>query len=124
MTHIYFFHPNKFCLRSGISVVGRDYYGVFPLKGKPLNVREATHAQIMKNEEIKNVVEILGLKFGVTYDETNIKTLRYGHLMIMADQDHDGSHIKGLVINFIHRKFIAQHHFFIHTISTIPYKNW
>jgi len=44
----------------------------------------------------------MGLKFGVTYDETNIKTLRYGHLMIMADQDHDGSHIKGLVINFIH----------------------
>lgn len=34
--------------------------------------------------------------------QENIKTLRYGHLMIMADQDHDGSHIKGLVINFIH----------------------
>ena len=75
---------------------------MFPLKGKPLNVREATHAQIMKNDEIKNIVEILGLKFGVQYDESNIKTLRYGHLMIMADQDHDGSHIKGLVINFIH----------------------
>ena len=44
----------------------------------------------------------MGLKHGVTYDETNIKTLRYGHLMIMADQDHDGSHIKGLIINFIH----------------------
>ena len=56
----------------------------------------------MKNEEIMNVVEIMGLKFNVTYTEENIKTLRYGHLMIMADQDHDGSHIKGLVINFIH----------------------
>lgn len=44
----------------------------------------------------------MGLKFGVEYNDTNIKTLRYGHLMIMADQDHDGSHIKGLVINFIH----------------------
>eukprot|EP00579_Thalassiosira_antarctica_P002668 CAMPEP_0201875748 /NCGR_PEP_ID=MMETSP0902-20130614/7629_1 /ASSEMBLY_ACC=CAM_ASM_000551 /TAXON_ID=420261 /ORGANISM="Thalassiosira antarctica, Strain CCMP982" /LENGTH=1508 /DNA_ID=CAMNT_0048402857 /DNA_START=105 /DNA_END=4631 /DNA_ORIENTATION=+ len=87
---------------SGLSVVGRDYYGVFPLKGKPLNVRDASHAQIMKNEEIMNVVEIMGLKFNVTYTEENIKTLRYGHLMIMADQDHDGSHIKGLVINFIH----------------------
>jgi len=87
---------------SGLSVVGRDYYGVFPLKGKPLNVRDATHAQIMKNEEIMNLVEIMGLKFGTTYDETNVKSLRYGHLMIMADQDHDGSHIKGLVINFIH----------------------
>ena len=87
---------------SGISVVGRDYYGVFPLKGKPLNVREATQAQVIKNDEIKNVVDIMGLKFGTVYDEDNIKTLRYGHLMIMADQDHDGSHIKGLIINFIH----------------------
>jgi len=87
---------------SGLSVVGRDHYGVFPLKGKPLNVREASHKQIIGNEEIKNVVEIMGLKFGTQYDESNVKTLRYGHLMIMADQDHDGSHIKGLVINFIH----------------------
>jgi DNA topoisomerase-2 len=87
---------------SGLSVIGRDYYGVYPLKGKPLNVRDATHAQVMKNEEIKNVIDILGLKHGVQYDEENIKTLRYGHLMIMADQDHDGSHIKGLIINFIH----------------------
>ena len=47
-------------------------------------------------------VEIMGLKFNATYTEENIKTLRYGSLMIMADQDHDGSHIKGLVINFIH----------------------
>jgi len=44
----------------------------------------------------------MGLKFNTTYTEENIKTLRYGSLMIMADQDHDGSHIKGLVINFIH----------------------
>ncbi|EED89878.1 DNA topoisomerase [Thalassiosira pseudonana CCMP1335] len=87
---------------SGLSVVGRDFYGVFPLKGKPLNVRDATHSQIMKNEEIMNLVEIMGLKFGTTYTEENIKSLRYGHLMIMADQDHDGSHIKGLIINFIH----------------------
>lgn len=39
---------------SGISVVGRDYYGVFPLKGKPLNVRDAKLTQVMNNEEIKN----------------------------------------------------------------------
>eukprot|EP00536_Pseudo-nitzschia_multiseries_P013725 jgi/Psemu1/320513/estExt_fgenesh1_pm.C_6050001 len=87
---------------SGLSVIGRDYYGVYPLKGKPLNVRDATHAAVVKNEEIKNVVDILGLKYGTVYTEDNIKELRYGHLMIMADQDHDGSHIKGLIINFIH----------------------
>ena len=85
---------------SGLSIVGRDYYGVFPLKGKLLNVREASHTQIMKNEEIQNICKILGLRHGVEYEDTN--SLRYGHLMIMADQDHDGSHIKGLLINFIH----------------------
>lgn len=84
----------------GLSVVGRDYYGVFPLRGKLLNVREASHTQIMKNEELNNLVKILGLKHGQDYSTT--KGLRYGHLMIMADQDHDGSHIKGLVINWIH----------------------
>ncbi|ETK71439.1 hypothetical protein F441_21807 [Phytophthora nicotianae CJ01A1] len=84
----------------GLAVVGRDYYGVFPLRGKMLNVREASHSQILKNDEIQNVVKILGLKYGQKYEST--KGLRYGHLMIMADQDHDGSHIKGLVINLIH----------------------
>ena len=101
---LFFTSVIKFWIRSGLSVVGRDYYGVFPLKGKPLNVRDATIAQVSKNEEIKYVVDILGLKYGVEYDEQNIKSLRYGHLMIMADQDHDGSHIKGLLINLIHRK--------------------
>lgn len=85
---------------SGLAVVGRDHYGVFPLKGKPLNAREASHAQIMKNEEIQNIVKIMGLKFGTVYE--NVNDLRYGKLMIMADQDHDGSHIKGLIINFLH----------------------
>lgn len=85
---------------SGLGVIGRDFYGVFPLKGKLLNVREAAHAQIMKNEEVQNIAKILGLTFGREYTDTS--TLRYGHLMIMTDQDHDGSHIKGLLINFIH----------------------
>lgn len=90
---------------SGIAVVGRDYYGVFPLRGKLLNVRDASKAIVAKNVEIQHLVDILGLKYGTTYDETNVKSLRYGHLMIMTDQDTDGSHIKGLVINFIHSKF-------------------
>ncbi|XP_002972906.2 DNA topoisomerase 2 isoform X2 [Selaginella moellendorffii] len=85
---------------SGISVVGRNHYGVFPLRGKLLNVREATHKQIMDNAEITSIKQILGLQQGKGYENT--KSLRYGHLMIMTDQDHDGSHIKGLIINFIH----------------------
>ncbi|CAO2827778.1 unnamed protein product [Amaranthus hypochondriacus] len=88
---------------SGLSVVGRNYYGVFPLRGKLLNVREASAKQISENAEINNLKKILGLKQGEKYDkDSSLKLLRYGHLMIMADQDHDGSHIKGLLINFIH----------------------
>jgi DNA topoisomerase-2 len=89
---------------SGIAVVGRDYYGCFPLRGKLLNVRDADTKKIKENEEIKNLVDIMGLKYEVQYDVSNIKSLRYGKLMIMSDQDVDGSHIKGLVINFIHSK--------------------
>ncbi|XP_042515857.1 DNA topoisomerase 2-like isoform X3 [Macadamia integrifolia] len=85
---------------AGISVVGRNHYGVFPLRGKLLNVREANHKQIMDNAEIQNIKKILGLQHGKVYD--SVKSLRYGHLMIMTDQDHDGSHIKGLLINFFH----------------------
>ena len=82
---------------AGLTVVGRDRFGVFPLKGKLLNVREAKTTQITNNAEITNIKQILGLKSGQHYDDAS--SLRYGHVMIMADQDHDGSHIKGLVIN-------------------------
>lgn len=88
---------------AGFGVVGRDKYGVFPLRGKMLNVREATHKQIMENAEINNLVKILGLQYKKIYKSVeDLKSLRYGKLMIMTDQDQDGSHIKGLLINFIH----------------------
>ena len=85
---------------SGLSVIGRNRYGVFPLKGKLLNVREATHKQMMANQEITNLKKIIGLQQNKTYTDT--KSLRYGRVMIMTDQDHDGSHIKGLIINLFH----------------------
>ena len=85
---------------SGLSVVGRDKYGVFPLKGKVMNVKDASMEQIMKNMEITNFKKILGLETGKKYKNT--KSLRYGKVMIMTDQDHDGSHIKGLVMNIFH----------------------
>ncbi|KAJ3203013.1 DNA topoisomerase 2 [Entophlyctis luteolus] len=84
---------------SGLGVVGRDYYGVFPLRGKLLNVREAASSQILNNAEITYLKQIIGLKQGKKYENTN--DLRYGHIMIMTDQDHDGSHIKGLIINLL-----------------------
>ncbi|KAI9823498.1 MAG: DNA topoisomerase 2 [Sarea resinae] len=84
---------------AGRSVVGADEFGVFPLRGKLLNVRDASIDQISKNTEIQNIKTFLGLQHKKEY--TDAKSLRYGHLMIMTDQDHDGSHIKGLLINFL-----------------------
>lgn len=85
---------------AGLSVIGRDKFGVFPLKGKLLNVRDASNVSVMNNAEIQNIMKIMGLNIGRTYTDTS--QLRYGHIMIMTDQDHDGSHIKGLIINFLH----------------------
>ncbi|KAI1478458.1 type II DNA topoisomerase [Daldinia eschscholtzii] len=84
---------------AGRAILDPDKIGVFPLRGKMLNVRDASIDQIMKNQEIQNIKQFLGLKHKTVYTDT--KSLRYGHLMIMADQDHDGSHIKGLLINFL-----------------------
>nr|XP_027193921.1 DNA topoisomerase 2-like [Dermatophagoides pteronyssinus] len=84
---------------AGLSVVGRDKYGVFPLRGKLLNVRDASFKQLAENKEIQNILKIMGLEIGSSI--TNPSSLRYGSIMIMTDQDHDGSHIKGLIINLL-----------------------
>lgn len=81
----------------GFSVVGRDYFGSFPLKGKPLNVRDASLKKVHENDEIKNIISTLGLEFGRKYKST--RDLRYGKIVIMTDADVDGNHIKGLIIN-------------------------
>jgi len=90
----------KTLVLAGFEVIGRDRFGVFPLKGKLLNVREASTKQLMENDEIQNVMKIMGLQPKREYE--SLSELRYGSLMVMADQDLDGSHIKGLIINFVH----------------------
>ena len=85
---------------SGLSVIGRDYYGVFPLKGKVMNVKDTPLKQISNNDEITNLKKIIGLETNKKY--TNTKSLRYGKIMVMTDQDQDGSHIKGLILNLFH----------------------
>ena len=82
---------------AGLSVIGRDRYGVFPLRGKILNVKDATMQKISDNNEIAAIKKILGLEQNKKYKD--ISELRYGSIMIMTDQDHDGSHIKGLIFN-------------------------
>ena len=78
---------------AGLSVVGRDHYGVFPLRGKCKNVRDASVKQLTENKEFNDLKKILGLQQGKVY--TSLSELRYGRLMIMTDADNDGSHIKG-----------------------------
>ncbi len=88
---------------AGLSIVGRDYYGVFPLKGKMMNVRDASVKDINENEEITNLKKILGLRQGAKYDDdAEFKTLRYGRIVALTDADQDGSHIKGLLMNMFH----------------------
>lgn len=85
--------------KMGLSEEQKKYYGIFPLRGKVLNVRNKG-AKEVSNEELITIKKILGLTHGKVYDST--ADLRYGHILIMTDADVDGSHIKGLIMNFIH----------------------
>jgi DNA topoisomerase-2 len=86
---------------SGLSSEDRNTIGVYPMKGKILNVRGESVKKISENKEIAEIKKILGLETGRNYkDMTDIaKSLRYGKVLFMTDQDLDGSHIKGLGIN-------------------------
>jgi len=90
----------KASVMSGINILGRNIYGVFPLKGKLLNVRDKNVLDVAGNEEIQNIKKILGLQQGVIYDSGKTG-LRYGKIMIITDADVDGTHIKGLIINYL-----------------------
>jgi DNA topoisomerase-2 len=88
---------------AGLAIVGRERYGIFPLRGKMLNVREATLKQVSNNKEVQCVQQILGLELGRDYSSESARaSMRYGKVMLMTDQDVDGSHIKGLFINMLH----------------------
>ena len=85
---------------SGLSSSDRNIIGVYPMKGKLLNVRGETNKKVMDNKEIIEIKKILGLESNKTYTSELIKkNLRYGKILFMTDQDLDGSHIKGLGIN-------------------------
>jgi DNA topoisomerase-2 len=86
---------------SGLSSEDRNIIGVYPMKGKILNVRGENTKKISENKEIAEIKKILGLESGRKYKniEDAHKNLRYGKVLFMTDQDDDGSHIKGLGIN-------------------------
>ena len=91
---------------SGLSKEDRNYFGVFPLKGKLLNTKDISQLKINSNAEITSIKKIIGLVTGKKYDKDLVsKHLRYGKIMFMTDQDLDGSHIKGLCINMFHSQW-------------------
>ena len=92
---------------SGLSSSDRNTIGIYPLKGKLLNVRGTATKKIAENKEITDIKKILGLETGKQYKAIADvhQHLRYGKLMFMTDQDLDGSHIKGLCINLFHSEW-------------------
>jgi len=99
---------------SGLSSDDRNTIGVYPMKGKILNVRGEPIKKISENKEIAEIKKILGLEVGKKYNniEDVYKHLRYGKVLFMTDQDLDGSHIKGLGINLFQAEWP--------TLVTIP----
>ena len=86
--------------------IGRDYIGIYPIRGKILNSRNATIAQIQDNREITGIRMALGLQHGVDYSqEEHYKKLRYGKVVVISDADTDGKHITGLILNVFHSMY-------------------
>lgn len=90
---------------SGLSASDRNIIGVYPLKGKMANVRNFSEKKFSENKECNELKKILGLESGKTYDGESMKSLRYGKVLLLTDQDLDGAHIQGLVINMFQIKW-------------------
>lgn len=82
---------------------GRDTIGVLPIKGKFLNVKNASAATLCKNKELIGITKALGVTYGLDYTlDENFAKLRYKKLVVAADADCDGQHITGLLYNLFH----------------------
>jgi DNA topoisomerase II len=100
---------------------GRDYFGVMALRGKILNTRNASISMITANKEISNIIQAMGLKYDIDYTiEKNFQQLNYGRILLLVDSDHDGFHIKGLVINMLEHLFpsLLKREQFLHVMAT------
>lgn len=84
----------------------RDWFGIYPLRGKILNVRNVKLTKIIDNKVVQNIVNAIGLQYNTDYTvEANFKKLRYGRVICLFDQDTDGMHIGGLLLNIFDTLF-------------------
>lgn len=78
----------------------RSFQAILPLRGKPLNVEKKRLSQILDNEEIRTIISAVGTGIG---NDFNIEHLKYNKVIIMADADQDGAHIRAILLTFFYR---------------------
>uniref|UniRef100_A0A1I8IIA3 DNA topoisomerase 2 n=1 Tax=Macrostomum lignano TaxID=282301 RepID=A0A1I8IIA3_9PLAT len=82
---------------------GRDRIGVLALQGKLINAREAAPTALAESRLLQLLCDVVGLRLGKRYEtEADLASLHYRRILIMSDQDTDGIHIRGLVLNLLH----------------------